>query len=174
MSGNVPSSNPDGLHWYVACVRSCQEKNVAEALRKNSVECYLPLRREVHRWSDRRKVVECLVVPRYVFIRCKDSQRAAFLAADSRLVRFLASSGKASVVRDGEMEAFRRMVDSGGRLYLTGEDLKAGDRVRVMSGPLVGTECELVGVAGGRCLAVRLGALGTAIMDLDKDTVEKI
>ena len=34
MSGNVPSSNPDGLHWYVACVRSCQEKNVAEEMRK--------------------------------------------------------------------------------------------------------------------------------------------
>ena len=37
-----------------------------------------------------------------------------------------------------------------------------------------GLRCELISVGGGRCLAVRLGALGTATMNLDIDTVEKI
>jgi hypothetical protein len=46
--------------------------------------------------------------------------------------------------------------------------------VRVLDGPLAGLECELVSVGGGRCLAVRLGLLGTATMDLDIQTVEKI
>ncbi len=162
-------------HWYVACVRSCQEKKVSESLFRLGFQHYLPIRREVHRWSDRRKVVDCLVVPRYIFIHCADSDRASILAADQRISRFLFADGKASVVRDSEMEAFMRMVESGGgRLSVSAGPLAPGDRVRVMSGPLIGLECELVSVGSGRCLAVRLGALGTATMDLDIETVEKV
>ena len=171
----TPNSAPDRLCWYVGCVRSCQEKNVAEALGKRSVEYYLPLRREVHRWSDRRKVVECLVLPRYIFVRCTDAQRRSILAEDSRIVRFLSSGGEVSVVRDAEMEAFRLMVEKGsGTVRVSDSPLSAGDRVRVLSGPLAGLECELLEVGGGRCIAVRLGTFGTATMDLDVDTVEKI
>ena len=168
------SSSGDGLHWYVGCVRSCQEKKAAEGLGRIPVEYYLPLRRELHRWSDRRKLVECLVVPRFIFVHCKDADRAQILAREPRIWRFLASSGKASVVPDKEMDAFRQMVEYGEGSIRVGESPAAGDRVIVKSGPLEGMECELVSVAGGRCLAVRLGALGTAMMDLDLETVEKI
>ena len=142
--------------WFVGCVRSCQEKKVAQSLARLGVEHYLPLRRELHRWSDRNKLVECLLIPRFI------------------IWRFLAADGKAEVVRDSEMEAFQRMVEGNGSVRVSGENPSPGDRVRVIDGPLAGMECELVSVAGGRCLAVRLGALGTATVELDIQTVEKI
>ncbi|MBO7604567.1 MAG: UpxY family transcription antiterminator [Bacteroidales bacterium] len=171
----TPSSSASSRHWYVGCVRSCQEKKVSESLSRMGVEHYLPLRREIHKWSDRRKVVECLVLPRFIFVRCTDKDRVEILLREQRIWRFLPSEGKAAVVRDEEMETFRRMVQDGpSPVRLSGESLSPGDRVRVMDGPLTGLECELVSVASGRCLAVRLGALGTATMDLDIQTVEKI
>lgn len=171
----MPSKDIAVSRWYVGCVRSCQEKKVAQSLARLGVEYYLPVRRELHRWSDRRKVVECLLIPRFIFIRCPDRQRPAILSAEPRIWRFLASDGKPEVVRDSEMETFRRMVEDGGDSVQVKREAPApGDRVRVMSGPLAGMECELVSVAGGRCLAVRLGALGTAMMDLDILTVQKI
>ena len=114
------------------------------------------------------------MIPRFIFIRCTDGQRAAILAAEPRIWRFLAADGKAEVVRDSEMEAFHRMVEGNGSVRVSGENPSPGDRVRVIDGPLAGMECELVSVAGGRCLAVRLGALGTATVELDIQTVEKI
>ena len=172
MTANSAVSLP---HWYVGCVRSCQEKNVARSLDRLGVEYYLPLRRELHRWSDRNKVVERLLLPRFIFIHCPDRQRAALMAEEPRIWRFLSADAKAEIVRDSEMEAFREMVEKGGgSVQVRGEAPAPGDRVRVMSGPLAGMECELVSVAGGRCLAVRLGSLGTATMDLDILTVEKI
>ncbi len=66
------------------------------------------------------------------------------------------------------------MVEGGGAGRLSDRPLAPGDRVRVMSGPLTGLECDLVSVGGGRCLAVSLGPLGTATMDLDLESVEKI
>ncbi len=165
----------NGPHWFVACVRSCQEKKVAESLRARFVEHYLPVRRELRQWSDRRKLVEALLVPRFIFIRCRDSERAAILAEEPRIWRFLSYEGNAAVVRDVEMEAFRNMVEKGEREVRFSEQPPVpGDKVRVVSGPLSGLECELTEVSGRRCLAVRLGMMGAATMDLDLETIEKI
>ena len=168
------STNSTDRHWYVARVRSCQEKKAAEGLASRGTEYYLPVRREVRRWSDRRKVVDALVLPRFIFLHCTNQERLEALAAEPRIIGFLSSEGVPSVVRDVEMEAFRRMVEQGGGVSVTRQPLAPGDRVRVLDGPLAGLECELVSVGSGRCLAVRLGLLGTATMDLDIQTVEKI
>ena len=158
----------------MARVRSCQEKNVAAGLASRGTEYYLPVRREVRRWSDRRKLVDALVLPRFIFLHCTNKERLEALAAEPRISGFLSLEGVPSVVRDVEMDAFRRMVEQGGGVSVTQQPLAPGDRVRVLDGPLTGLECELVSVGGGRCLAVRLGLLGTATMDLDIQTVEKI
>ena len=168
------TNSPAERHWYVARVGSCQEKKLSAALESRGVEHYLPVRREVRRWSDRRKVVDALVLPRFVFVRCTNPERLQLLASEPRIRGFLSLLGEPAVVRDAEMETFRRMVENGGGVSVTSEPLAPGDRVRVLDGPLAGLECELVSVGGGRCLAVRLGLLGTATMDLDIQTVEKI
>ena len=167
-------SSSDGPFWYVARVRSCQEKNVAASLASKAVEHYLPTQRVVRKWSDRRKVVDALVLPRFVFIRCTPRERLEVLASEPRICGFLSASGEPCVVRDSEMESFMRMVEHGSGVRVSDAPLAPGDRVRVLEGPLAGLECELVSVGGGRCLAVRLGLLGTATMDLDIQTVEKI
>ena len=170
----MTGTKPDCKLWFVARVRSCQEKNVAASLSGKGIESYIPIRREMHRWSDRRKMVDVLLIPRFVFLHCTEKERRTVLSLEPRISGFLSMDGKPSVVRDNEMEAFMAMVGSGRGVRVSGEMLAPGDKVRVMSGPLMGMECELVSVGGGRCLAVRLGALGTATMDLDIETVEKI
>ena len=60
-------SDPGKLNWYVAYVKSCSEFKVAEFLEKFGYEYYLPVKREVHQWSDRKKIVRKLVLPRMIF-----------------------------------------------------------------------------------------------------------
>ena len=148
---------------------------MAESLTARVVEHYLPIRREIHRWSDRRKLVDVLLIPRFIFVHCTPAERKSLLVSEPRIRYFLSEAGEPAVVRDSEMEAFRRMVEEGGgAVNIRQGALAPGDRVRVMEGPLIGMECELVSVGSGRCLAVRLGSLGTATMDLDIQSVEKI
>lgn len=164
-------------HWYVAYVKSCRERVVAASLGALGYQYYLPVQRVVRRWSDRRKIVERLVLPRMIFIRCAEKDRIRPLDEIDALYRYITVSGPytPAVVRDVEMETFIRMVEHGGRdVTMTGDALAPGDNVRVVSGPLTGLECELISVKGRRCLAVRLGMLGTATMDLATDDVQKI
>jgi len=155
--------------WYVAYVHSCRERKSAEELSLHGIECYVPVRKELRQWSDRKKVVERLVLPRMVFIHCTPQERIALLAFAPSITRYMSEGGpyKPVVVPDDQMDTFRKMVDYGDTdLCVTSREFGPGDKVEVVGGPLKGLECELVSVSGNRCLAVRLGAVGTAIMDI--------
>ena len=160
----------------MAYVRSCMERKASELLSRLGYETYLPVQREIRQWSDRKKLCERLVLPRMIFVRCTPSERVKSLSEVPYLYKYITNNGAftPAVVRDSEMETFVAMVERGGRTVRVVEKLSPGDFVRVVSGPLSGMECRLVNVEGGRCLAVSLGALGTATMDLALDTVEKI
>ena len=49
--------------WLVAIVRIHHEKKTSERLTKMGVENFLPIQQEVHNWSDRRKVVDRVILP---------------------------------------------------------------------------------------------------------------
>ena len=164
-------------HWFVAYVMACRERKVAEALGRLGYEYYLPLQRRVRQWSDRKKIIECLVLPRMIFVRCDEMARRRSLEEVPGMYRYITFGGpfKPAVIPDKEMETFRSMVENGGReVTILSEPFAPGDKVRVVTGPLAGCECELIAVGGRRCLAVKLGSLGTAKMGLDLDMVEKI
>lgn len=165
------------LKWFIGFVKSNQERKAAEALTKMGVEHYLPIQREIHQWSDRKRIVERLVIPRLIFVRCTEAERLKLKDQLWHIYAFMSNGGpyNPTVVRDQEMETFRAMVEHSGRpVTMSSVPLAVGDHVRITSGPLTGYECELVSIGTGRCLAVRLGVLGTATMDLALDTVEKI
>ena len=53
--------------WYVALVRMHHEKKVAERLDKIGIENFVPVQQEIHQWSDRRKMVESVLLPMMVY-----------------------------------------------------------------------------------------------------------
>lgn len=54
--------------WLVALVRISHEKKTSERLSKMGIENFLPVQQEVHQWSDRRKVVERVLLPMMIFV----------------------------------------------------------------------------------------------------------
>ena len=58
-----------GPDWFAIQTRYRYEKKVAEQLGGKGVEVFLPLRRESHSWSDRRKLVTIPLFPGYAFVR---------------------------------------------------------------------------------------------------------
>lgn len=163
--------------WFVGFVMSCRERRVAELLGKAGYESYVPVKREVHKWSDRKKIVEKLVLPRYVFVHCTEAERLRSFNMAPGLCGYLNSRGlhKPAIVPDKEMETFRSMVEKGtSGIVIAQENFSPGDHVRIVDGPLEGLECEMVSVGATRCILVRLGELGIARMEIDKSMVRKI
>ena len=171
-------SNDDEQHWFVSYVRTCCERKSAECFRKLGYECFLPIKRELHRWSDRYKTVERLILPHLIFVRTTERKRLESLKFNPYLTGYMSlhqGPFKPVVIPDEEMDTFRMMVEHGGNtLSVTAENIAPGDWVKIVSGPFAGRECEIVSVSGRKCMASRLGILGTALVELQTETLRKI
>ena len=170
----------DELHWYVAYVLNCCERRAGEFFDSLGYESYVPLRREVHRWSDRKKLVERVLLPHLIFVRTDENGRRRSLSLNPYITAYMSSHAPGSgipfepaVVRDGEMELFRAMVDGGDVSFEPGT-LAPGDRVVITDGPFRGRECELVSLGKAKCIVSRLGCLGAAVVEVPPGVIKKL
>lgn len=134
----LPTQNES--RWYAVSTRSRHEKFAASMLKSLGVRNFLPLMTEVRRWSDRKQVVASPLFSCYLFVNIPDS-------AESRL-RVLKVPGVVSLVgnMNGPVPIPEKKIESVRVVLAQGIEcfpypyLKAGDRVRIVRGPLAGVE----------------------------------
>ena len=179
-SANAGPSNGTGegvaysKRWYVALVRMHHEKKVAERLNKMGIENFVPVQQELHQWSDRRKMVESVLLPMMIFVHVDPKERKEVLSF-STVSRYMVLRGESSpaVIPDEQMARLRFMLDySEEAVSMSTTLLARGEKVRVIKGPLTGLVGELVNVDGKSKIAVRLNLLGCACVDMPIGYVE--
>lgn len=132
----------DLVSWFAAYTCVHHEKRVAQQLAERRVDYFLPLYRSVRRWKDRRKELELALFPGYVFVRMALRDRLLVLQLPS-VVRLVSSRGEPVPLPESEMETLRRGLTT----QICGAPhpyLKVGHRVRIVRGPLAGSEGVLV------------------------------
>ena len=168
-------TNTAPRQWLVAYVQSCLEKKTAQRLAAMGIECYLPVQSEIRQWSDRRKRVDCLVIPMMIFVHVTPQERPLPLSLQA-VSRYMVLRGESTpaVIPDDQMDRFRFMLDySPEAVEMCSAPLAPGDAVKVIKGPLAGLEGELITVNGKSKVAVRLDMLGCAHVDVPIGFVEK-
>jgi len=140
--GSCPvAPEADDRRWFAVWTRSQCEPKVEEALRRKSLEVFLPRVRVPSRRRDRRVVLEQPVFPGYLFLRFAPSREAYIrVAGTDGVVRILGEHwNRLDFVPDEQVEAVRRIVsDERGARPVPW--IRTGDRVRIVRGPLVGLE----------------------------------
>lgn len=135
---NANCSSTTLLSWYAACTHPRHEKLVARQLQQRRIECFLPLYRDVRRWKDRRKELDMVLFPGYVFTRLDLRDRLQVLQLQG-VTRFVCFYGKPAPLPEEEIDALRRGLAKG--VYAKSHPyLKVGRRVRVVHGPLAGAQ----------------------------------
>lgn len=168
-------TNTAPRQWLVAYVQSCLEKKTAQRLAAMGIECYLPVQSEIRQWSDRRKRVDCLVIPMMIFVHVTPQERPLPLSLQA-VSRYMVLRGESTpaVIPDEQMDRFRFMLDySPEAVEMCSAPLAPGDAVKVIKGPLAGLEGELITVNGKSKVAVRLDMLGCAHVNVPIGFVEK-
>jgi transcription antitermination factor NusG len=142
LQSDSEAAAPLQSHWYAAHVCSRHEKQVARQLEERRVSCFLPVYRSVRRWKDRRKELDLVLFPGYVFVHLDLKDRLRVLQVPS-VVRFVSFNGHPAALPDGEIEALNNGLAGGVRAE-PHPYLKVGRRVRVKYGPLAGAQGILV------------------------------
>ena len=137
--GEIPLSEQ---HWYAVSVRPRHEKAVTIHLENRGLTCFLPVYRSVRSWKDRRKELDMVLFPGYIFVRLDLRNRIRVLQAPGA-VRFVTFQGHPAPVQDSQLQALASGLTAGLRAE-PHPYLRRGRRVRVVRGPLANTEGILV------------------------------
>ena len=143
-------------HWYALRTRSRHEKIVRDRLEGCGIEPFLPLRKALRQWSDRKAVAELPLFSGYCFARFSLNARIDVLQI-SGIVTIVGNIGPEPIPAE-EMDALKT-VSSSQRFCDPHYDLIEGAWVEVVKGPLTGIRGKLVRKAGQDCIVIRVHLL---------------
>ena len=156
----------DERFWHALYVRSRSEKKVLSLLEGNGYKAYLPLVTEVKKWSDRKKKVEEPLFKSYVFVYSSEKEYIPILNIYG-VVKFVSFEHKAVVVPENQILAIKKFVSEYERgeefKMINDEDLKVGQCVRIINGPLKGLVGRLETIRNKRHLIVYIDVVGQSI-----------
>ena len=147
--------------WFAVYTKSRQEKVARDELDALGLATFLPLVRELRRWSDRRKMVDIPLFPGYVFLRADEHERVRAFGVKG-FVRFVSIDGRPVPVPPAELDAVREVLQKH-IPFDPHPGLAPGEEVRLTGGPLRGVTGKLVRRGRHFRLLLAISALGQAI-----------
>jgi len=130
--------------WFAIHVRSRHEKRVADELRQRGIPGFLPVVRQLRRWSDRKKVVDFPLFSCYVFVQIPPTPMARVSVLSSHGVLGFVGPQHGTPIPHEQIESIRTLVLND--VHLTPENfIRVGQRVRIRGGALDGVEGVLTG-----------------------------
>jgi transcription antitermination factor NusG len=130
--------------WFAVQTRSRSEKKVAAQFETKGIEAFLPLLSEVHRWSDRRKLVHSPLFPSYVFVHINPSPEWRLpILSTMGVCGFVGDRGAGLPIPEKQILDIRTVVTNPVP-FAPFPFVRVGQRVRVRGGCLDGVEGTLV------------------------------
>lgn len=161
--------------WVAALVQMNCEKKVAAKLDKMGIANYVPVQHEEHQWSDRKKKIDRVVIPMVVFVRLAQNEEDEFrkLSFILKFITYPGSKELATPIPDEQIEKLKFLLHNADAKVSLVENLKVGDKVRLVRGPMKGLEGELSHIEENKpIVAIRIDGLGYACVKISKSDIE--
>lgn len=160
-------------HWYAIYTRANGEKKLFENLQEKNIECYLPTRKVMKVWSDRKKWVEEPLFKCYIFV--KVSYREFFNVLNTPgAVCYVSFGGRAQSIPEYQITNIRNFLfQCDHEVTLTYERIQKGVSVEVLHGSLKGIKGEVTNIYGQSRLVIRIDSLNCSLYaNISRDEVK--
>ncbi|HNW78483.1 MAG TPA: transcriptional activator RfaH [Candidatus Competibacteraceae bacterium] len=148
-------------HWFAVYSKPRREAEALEQLQRQGYVVFLPqVRRRVRQRGQWRDVVEALF-PRYLFLRAVlGADHLAPVRSTRGVVGLVRFGGRLQPVPASVIAELERLCGDGAGLLELPPPLPPGCRVRILQGPFMGCEAELLSQDGAQRALVLLRLLG--------------
>ena len=168
-------NDKDGKAWYLIYTKPGQETVARQQLEQQGYSTYLPMILNAKRRNGRRRYVKEPFFPRYLFIYLDQTtdnwSPIRSTLGVSNLVRF---GMLPSAIDEDIIETIRARENPEG-LHQVDEEIKEGDNVRVLDGPMMGLEGVFVAKNGEQRVMLLLDILGKRTrVQMDMDAIEAV
>lgn len=148
--------------WYPIYTRSRAEKKTELELSRKNIICYLPLKKVVKQWSDRKKTVEEPLLKSYIFVYISAKEYTEVLMTYG-ITRFIYFSGQIAYIPNKQLEDLKLLLANAKDLEVIDHNISLGEKVLIKAGPFKGIIAELVSLKNKKRIVLRLQNLGYSI-----------
>lgn len=149
--------------WYAIYTKPNRESKIMELLTEQQIECYLPLRKTLRQWSDRKKWITEPLFRCYLFVKVSNVEYFTVLDSPG-VVGYVSFGGKAQTVPGSQIENIKTLVaNADNEFVITHDKIAKGALAEVLSGPLKGIQGEIVEICGQSRILIRVDAMGSCL-----------
>lgn len=145
--------------WYPVYTRSRAEKKAFEELTRKNITTYLPLKKTLKQWSDRKKIIEEPLIKSYLFVYISAKEYAEVLMTNG-ITRFIYFSGKIASLPEKQIQDLKLLLANEDDLEVFDFTIKTGEKVLIKAGPFKGMLAELVSIQNKQRIILRLQDIG--------------
>ena len=147
-------------NWFALYTKSNFEKKVVTSLLNKNIEAFCPTFKTYKQYSDRRKKIEKVLLPNYVFTRVNASNREKVFTVNG-VLRYVFWLGKPAKIRPIEIDEMRNHLN---QFYddFSVEKIELNSDYKVKSGLFKGITGEVVSL-GKNNIKLALNTLGVII-----------
>lgn len=163
--------------WVAALIQMNCKKKVASKLDRIGIANYVPIQKEEHQWSDRKRKIDRVVIPMVIFVRLAQGEEDEFrrLSFILKFITYPGSKELATPIPDEQIEKLKFLLHHADAKVSIAESLKVGDKVRLVRGPMQGLKGELSYIEENKpIVAIRIDGLGYACVSVEKVNLELI
>ncbi|MBN1540807.1 UpxY family transcription antiterminator [candidate division KSB1 bacterium] len=159
--------------WYAFVTRPRHEKKVQTYLEQIAIEHYLPLRRTLNQWKDRKRWVDSPLFSCYIFARIAYIERYRVLEVPS-VARIVGFNNQPTPIPDADIEAIRLILTTKQEIAVV-DGFLHGQLVEIKSGPLHGMRGRVVDFRGSRWVEIHIEAISKAVLvDVQENVIRTI
>lgn len=162
-------------NWYALYTKPNNEKSILKKLVANNIECYLPVKKTLRQWSDRKKWIEEPLFRCYLFVRLSNIEYFDVLNIKGAKY-FVGTANQPQPIPEKQMENIKNLIEQTERaVEVSYENIKKGTKAEVVVGPLKGIKGEVVRLKGRSHLVIRLISMGVCLhVSIAKDEIKPI
>jgi transcription antitermination factor NusG len=145
--------------WYVVVVKKIPYTDAQPLLQKLGYSCYMPVQKQLHHWSDRKKWINVPILRPYIFLYTTLKDRK-LLFENSDFFYFLKTEGRLATSSESEIEHLKMLCDYQSSVSIQPKPVKKGDKVEIISGPLSGMKGFTFQESGKQRFLIQIESLG--------------
>lgn len=159
------SKKQEARIWIALYTRARHEVKIADQITRLGIEAYVPVRKEIHCWSDRKKRINVPMIRSYVFVHI-DLRDYFRIFAVHGIVRPVMFHDRIAKIRDHEIELLRNATKTPYPLSINtiSPDYHAMDDVEVIGGLFIGHRGKVVQSGSKYKISIRIEELEYAVV----------
>lgn len=150
--------------WYLLYTLPHHEKKVYMRLTEKYINSFLPTRKTLRKWHDRKRYIDEPLFPSYVFIYL-DCRQHYFEGMDVEGVLHYVKLGKEIArVNESVINNIRLATEQGKEIEISSDSFQPGQQLVIREGPLTGLSCEVIQVNQKKKLLIRINLIQRSLL----------